>query len=151
MLGERIEDRRKTMDNGTVLGCIQDKAISADFSTVFKTWGPGRGMSPSPWGMIPLLTLMCALHRSTYHDGHIMIVAIYLQLFLSVFLQSLLKSVCFGLQGLVLEGEGVYLVLQGRRNDHITMSSITPLTSTQANLHCATTRGADQDSETTAR
>ena len=119
------------MDNGPVLGCIQDKAISADFSTVFKIWGPGRGMSPSPWG--------------------IMIVATYLQLFLSVFLQSLLKSVCFGLQGLVLEGEGVYLVLQGRRNDHITMSSITPLTSTQANLHCATTRGADQDSETTAR
>lgn len=150
MLGERIEDRRKTTDNGPVLRCIQDKAINADLSTVFKIRGPGGGTSPSSCSRIPLLTLMCAEHRSTY-DGCVLIVANYLQLFLSVFLQSLFKSVCFGLQGLVLEGEGVYLVLQGRRNDHITMSLISPLTSTQANLHCATSKGADQGSETTAR
>lgn len=50
----------------------------------------------------------------------IIIVAIYLQLFLSAFLQSLFKPVCFGLQRLVLEGEGVDLVLQGRRNGHTT-------------------------------
>lgn len=150
MLGERIEDRRKTMDNGPVLRCTQDKAINTDLSTVFKIQGPGGDMSPSPCCRTLLLTLMCAKHRSTY-EGCVMIIANYLQLFLSAFLQSLFKSVCFGLQGLVLEGEGVYLVLQGRRNDHITMSSIIPLASTQANLHCATSRGANQGSETTAR
>lgn len=54
----------------------------------------------------------------------IIIVAIYLQLFLSAFLQSLFKPICFGLQRLVLEGEGVDLVLQGRRNDHTTRLSL---------------------------
>lgn len=46
-------------------------------------------------------------------DACIVRVIIYLQLFLSVFLQSLFKPVCFGLKRLILEGEGVYLVLGG--------------------------------------
>lgn len=52
-----------------------------------------------------------------YLDACVVRVVIYLQLFLSAFLQSLFKPVCFGLKRLILEGEGVYLVLGGKHTN----------------------------------
>lgn len=84
------------------------------------------------------------------HDC-IVIAVIYLQLFLIGFLQSLFKSVCFGLKRLVLEGEGVYLVLEDRHTNEHTNHVITSLTFIQVNLHCETPRGYEQGLETPAR
>ena len=78
-------------------------------------------------------------------------VAIYLQLFLFVFLQSLFRSLCFGLRRLVLKGEGVCLVLEGRHTNEHTSHAIAPLTLIQVNLRWETTRGAEQGLEIPAR